>query len=403
MADFGANILMQDASNRMQGSRDFYNMLMGVVQNAQNQKQQGIENERNQKLLDYKLAQGPDLSMGERDLMMTQRYQQGDRSPEVTQYLQARAAMEGPKYQYTQDPMEPGKLIPQSFPNPFQAMMGGQSPAADLFNMPQSVPDQPLTPEQWQRTMLTGNVPEIPPVAAEDLKESSDLESMAYSLPAADPSYMQSTKGKIDIGEANTKLGQYAGEKQIDNFFAGMKLTEEQQGKQKAFEKDLNDYLDAVSVLVDKGSIKQELPDNATIADVLQNLSASVQASDIGKKAGGAIGTQTSTALSKMEQVHPRMFGALRDLLGMTGRELDTKVEQDYYKGTIPGGGAEISTVLKTLGELSNRFGTGEAAEKIEGIRQKVQQKKDISQMSREERYQRYLYLKQKEASGVKQ
>lgn len=228
------------------------------------------------------------------------------------------------------------------------------------------------------------------------LNNKSDFSQM-YGSGVTPTDYMRSgPKAQQKQIESDIGIDEYGKKKEIDSFWKGVELDEAAITKQSNFESKLNEYIDEVGDLISSDTFISELPEDANIADVIKNLSATAQASNLGRTAGNAIGTKAASAMTKMQATHPLIFGELRDLLGMTGKELDTKVEQDYYKGIIPTAGKEITTVLETLGELSDRFGTGDSAQKIEALKARVEKKKDVSSMTYEQKIQRINELKAK-------
>lgn len=217
---------------------------------------------------------------------------------------------------------------------------------------------------------------------------------------------MQKKKGESFIDEmrdvrkeqrgARQELDTYFKKKQIDSVFKGQELTDDAVQKQQGFEAKLLEYVNEVGSLIDTGTYIRELPENATINDVLKNVGAAVQSTEVGKGLGGAIGTRPATAMARMESTHPLLFGELRDLLGMTGRELDTAAEQRYYKGIIPKGNTEISVVLDTLNELSQKFGTGDAAQRLGELKKGLDVRDKVRQMTPEEKLKRIEELRAK-------
>lgn len=218
---------------------------------------------------------------------------------------------------------------------------------------------------------------------------------------AARPQYSGDTPGaKKSATEASIAndayLSRKMGEKKIESHFKGIELNEAQALKQQAFENKLVEYASEFGDLIDVGNYKKTLPDDFKLGDVVKNLSASAQSSGAGKAIGGAIGTPTAAALKKMSSTHPLIFGELRELLGMTGKELDTPAEAAYYKGVVPGGDTDVDTVLDTLDELSVRFGTGAASETINKIKVKLNVRKKIGDMSADELIFRRKQLEKK-------
>lgn len=237
--------------------------------------------------------------------------------------------------------------------------------------MPASAPMQPMPPEQPIR---------------------QPVESIGQPLsapPMIDPRAMTAPDVQKGIAE------EY-GKQTIQNIFENQNLNKAQKNKQQQFEMKLNDLIDSYGRLILRGDYKTELPENATISDLMRNVFASVQAGELGQKLGGSIGTSTATAIEGINTKQPMVFGELRELLGMTGREMDTQKERDFYMNIISKPSTEISTTLGALNDLSMRFGTGQASQRVQNLMSNVSTKKDIQSMSMQEKVQRVKELRAK-------
>lgn len=233
-------------------------------------------------------------------------------------------------------------------------------------------PQQPLATNPQTMGPPRPNVEQVPADGVPERPSDYLMESPVLQKKSAESYVDEMSDIRKEKRGARQELESYFGKKKIDNIFAGQELSEAAQKKQQGFENKLSEYVDEVGSLIETGTFVRELPEGATLTDVLKNLGASVQATEVGRGVGGAMGTRPSTAMKKMEATHPLLFGELRELLGMTGRELDTAAEQRYYKGIIPTGNTEIGVVIDTLEELSQRFGTGESSKKIQSLRKNV-------------------------------
>lgn len=200
---------MQAIRNRQIDQQTLFDRLMEMAKLDEGKRQFNDE-------LAYNKSKPQDMTMDELDLLAVQKYQAGDRSPAVMQRLNARAAMEGMKTQYSQDKL--GRLTPVTAPNAYSVLlsgagmgggsideggddvmppqplpMGADSGGAgdmlyDLAGTPENSlpsPDRPLTPQEWEQMAWTG---EEPPEAlpqstnpGDALKEASGAEGTPYA------------------------------------------------------------------------------------------------------------------------------------------------------------------------------------------------------------------------------
>jgi hypothetical protein len=203
MADFGAGIISRASDRRGEFSDRLFRQAALYEQGRQ---------------FDQSLKRGKDLSMDERDLQMIQRYQAGDRSPEVQSYIDARKAMETGKTTYSPDAYGNVRAVPAS--NPFDMLMENTSqptlmdrhrageigqPIIDdgtaysskddamvdrlmsLAQYEEETPQNPLSPQQWESMVMSGDT--ALPV-----------------LPEASDAYANSPVGDIESGKANVEV-----------------------------------------------------------------------------------------------------------------------------------------------------------------------------------------------------
>lgn len=156
MANFGADIVMQNAANR--GS--FFDRMFNIAQSMEQSRQ-----------FEKQLKIPKDKSMAERDLDAIMRWKAGDQS--VRPYLEGRAAMEGAKTQYSPDPFNPGTLRAMTMPNSFEMLLGGSgiSSAPDMTGQYRTPPfsgDAPGTFDKLLDSTLSGNMPPSPGIPQMD-------------------------------------------------------------------------------------------------------------------------------------------------------------------------------------------------------------------------------------------
>jgi hypothetical protein len=174
--------------------------------------------------------------------------------------------------------------------------------------------------------------------------------------------------GKADVG-VRGHLAKYMGEKEINSVFAGEKLGQESLAQQGAYEDSLKIMLQGYEDLIKSGGAVQTLSKDSDWGDVLKNITAATASSGIGQKVAGMAGTESQAAREKMNRTLPLMFGNLRKLLGMTGKELDTHKEKEFYMNSLPSAGTSIGSNLDNIEELSNRFGNSETASRVQAVR----------------------------------
>lgn len=174
---------------------------------------------------------------------------------------------------------------------------------------------------------------------------------------------------KKAAAEANIDLAKRVKERQMESIFADQELNKVTQNEQKLYEDNLSRLLDGYRKLIEAGGAITTLEEDWTMDDVFENISARLGASPIGRAAGGAIGTKAEAARAQTDTVVPLMFGNLRKILGMTGKELDTQQERDFYLKSLTSPKSDISTNLDVIEALSKRFGTGDTSKKVGEIR----------------------------------
>ena len=97
-----------------------------------------------------------------------------------------------------------------------------------------------------------------------------------------------------------------------------------------------------------------------------------------------------------MKRTLPLMFGSLRTLLGMTGKELDTPKEKEFYMNALPSAGTSIGSNLDNIEELSNRFGNSETALMVQSVRDLLNGEGEKDTRTPEDRLNRLRELRAK-------
>jgi hypothetical protein len=179
----------------------------------------------------------------------------------------------------------------------------------------------------------------------------------------------------IGIDERYTKspktqqtLAEYEGKARIDNVFKGQELNKAAKASQKDYENKLDTLLSGYEGLIDEGAAVVTLPEDASVSDVLGNVAANLSSTGVGQAIAGAVGTKAQAHRDEIARTLPLMFGDLRKLVGMTGKELDTKKERDFYLRALTDPKTNAESNLNTIIELSERYGFGSAADKAKTL-----------------------------------
>ncbi len=178
----------------------------------------------------------------------------------------------------------------------------------------------------------------------------------------ASPKTQQATE------EANVDLQKQYAEQRMKSLHEGQVLNKASIKQQSDYEANVDKLLKSYEKLIKAGGAVQTLTDDYTVDDVFSNISARLGASTAGRVAGGAVGTQAEAARQDIATVLPLMFGELRTLMGLTGKEVDTQKERDFYLKALTDDKVNIKTNLENIRGLSTRFGNGETAKKVDRV-----------------------------------
>lgn len=176
---------------------------------------------------------------------------------------------------------------------------------------------------------------------------------------------------------ANVDLKKSYAEKSMTSLFAEQKLTKAQSAKQGNYEDNLDTMLKGYEDLLDAGGAVVTLKDDYTVQDVFDNITARLGSSSAGQFAGGAVGTKAQKARDDINKTLPLMFGSLRTLLGMTGKELDTDKERQFYLNALSDPKTNIMSNAETILALSNRFGSGASVARAEKLIERLSGSKE--------------------------
>lgn len=304
-----------------------------------------------------------------------------------TAAINAFSTLKGAPMRYVPDPLNPGSL--RAIPGQTLAQRSGlveqQPQVPQMYGLPPGAqgiaPDprttidgaqvMPINQAQMNAALSGGGQSPLPPPPISPSLVTAD-QFAAAKLPPS-PRYEGSLAQDIEAGEADVgvkeHLIKYRGEKEINSVFEGQKLGQKSLAQQNKYEDSLKIMLDGYKNLITEGAAVQTLSKDSDWGDVLQNISAAVSSTGVGQKIAGAAGTRAQAARESMNRVLPLMFGSLRGLLGMTGKELDTPKEKEFYMKALPSAGVSIGSNLDNIEELSNRFGNSETAAMVQEVR----------------------------------
>lgn len=275
--------------------------------------------------------------------------------------------------------MQQGMGIPQQ-PQaglPPQTGFGGIPPVnlgADISGLPPSPEGARLDVgmiEPIDTAQLgSGNVPYNAP---QDVV-STDVNPVDYKGPFEES--VPAITGEIG---GNIELQVFEGKKNISSIYEDEKLNKASVKKQKSYENLLGDLLKGYEGLIEAGGAVKTLSDDSNISDIAKNIAASAGASRAGQAIGGALGTKAQGSRDEINRTIPMMFGDLRMLMGMTGKELDTQRERDFYLNALSDPSTNMETNLNIIEGLSDRFGDGKTSAKIDDLRKMLRKDKGDS------------------------
>lgn len=324
-------------------------------------------------------------------------------SPEEEAAVRTSIMMNPSKQRFQPD--EYGNVKAVTERNPLEAIFSMQP--REAMAMP-TRPPTPLT-QPIQTAGAGGFSPEpIDPLLAN--QAAAEARAQELNMPNLPNTTMQGSEPVQDLGvdpramtapKVQMDLAKRMGEKTIDSIFANQELDAAAKKKQQQFDMKLEELITQYGNLIEKGDFKTELPKNATFSDYASNLLASAQASEVGRGLGGALGTSTATAIEGVQNAQPMVFGELRELLGMTGREMDTDRERQFYMNIISDPKTEMSTTLKTLKTLGQRFGSGRTSALADQLLQQVENKKSVRKKTMSQKVQRLRELRAKAGMRV--
>lgn len=93
--------------------------------------------------------------------------------------------------------------------------------------------------------------------------------------------------------------------------------------------------------------------------DITQNIGARIASSAIGQGAAGAIGTKAQTIRNSLKNAQPIVLAAIKKATGLTGTELNSNVELQFWMGQMGDDSQDIFTRLSALDALDRTYGSG--------------------------------------------
>lgn len=85
-----------------------------------------------------------------------------------------------------------------------------------------------------------------------------------------------------------------------------------------------------------------------------------------GQTLGRAFGTSNQTERDKIQNKRPLLLAAMKKAAGMTGQELNSNQELQFYLSALGNLGGSYETAMDAVKTFSKQFGTGDTASKIE-------------------------------------
>lgn len=146
----------------------------------------------------------------------------------------------------------------------------------------------------------------------------------------------------------------------------------ENKGVRGQFEKGLGRILNYAQDLESKGGFTQPVDD---LGDLISNPLTYMASTGPGQHIGRAFNTETQQVRDKLQAEVPKLFLELRKQGGLTGKELDTMAEREFYLQGLFKSGAPLPVILDTLKSASEDFGTGELSSQIQGLQGRNQNK----------------------------
>jgi hypothetical protein len=112
-----------------------------------------------------------------------------------------------------------------------------------------------------------------------------------------------------------------------------------------------------------------DLQQKGAIRDVekgpIENLSAYVQTSPVGREFGKAVGSPAESLRETIEALQPSITQAIMSQPGMSARSMDSQRELEFFMKSITTPSADVWANYTTLHALDKRFGSGQLMNKM--------------------------------------
>ena len=252
--------------------------------------------------------------------------------------------------------MKDGKFVPIIQPtapsaedNPFLQFVEDKTIPANIRNLA----------EQYSKSYAKGIIG--PNKADERARQLTDMVQRAQQFETTQRGIQEQRAATLAIAQGN---------QQIQRMIAEAKLESEQaKAAEKANTKsEAKDQLTAtVEQLKGKyDTLLQEGGIVSTQAGGLQNISARLSSSGLGRAIGGAVGTKTQEQRQAIEQTRPLLLNLIKNATGMSAQQMNSNAEMQLYLNAATNPDLSYEANMEALKNLDRLFGLGTAADKIE-------------------------------------
>lgn len=362
---FDANIILRGQAMQQSQQDNLFNRLNSMAQNKR-------DNQYRDEMLKLKKQQvsKQDFDFEKMAQQALLRKVSGQSTEQDDMLLQAYSAFEGPKTSLQADPYGDVKAVTQPALWDRLQSIGrtpGINPGAEYGrpNGPQNIGAQ----GQGTNPAPSMNYEDIKPALGSQLAEMAFAQENAppdmLNLPmneVVNTPYQQ--KGTFDANtEVSTELAKTKGKMDLEKQANEAEIQKRRAQNQKLLDAMREEYLN-----LDKqgGAIKTIDPNNSTTQQVLKNIQNSIAASESidplgilpgGQDIGRAIGLETAATRDRITNRIPSLFGQLRADIGLTGKELDTPREREFYLRSLSSPKGDLQTQLELIKELESVYG----------------------------------------------
>jgi len=252
--------------------------------------------------------------------------------------------------------MKDGKFVPIIQPtapsaedNPFLQFVEDKTIPANIRNLA----------EQYSKSYAKGIIG--PNKADERARQLTDMVQRAQQFETTQRGIQEQRAATLAIAQGN---------QQIQRMMAESKL-EEKQAKAAEKANTKSEAKDQLTATVEqlKGKYDTLLQEGgivSTQAGGLQNISARLSSSGLGRAIGGAVGTKTQEQRQAIEQTRPLLLNLIKNATGMSAQQMNSNAEMQLYLNAATNPDLSYEANMEALMNLDRLFGLGTAADKIE-------------------------------------